>query len=50
MGAKTKRGAMIRVAAVGGMVGPALFGTILIALTVVQYDFMLGIGWHPTRR
>ncbi len=29
------------------MVGPILFATTLLALTLVQYDFMLGIGWQP---
>jgi Protein of unknown function (DUF998) len=27
--------------------GPILFTTILITLTVVEYNFMLGLGWHP---
>jgi Protein of unknown function (DUF998) len=27
--------------------GPILFGTVLIALTAIQYDFMRGLGWHP---
>jgi len=39
----------VRVAAVAGMVGPVLFATILLVLTVVHYDFMLGIGWRPLR-
>ena len=29
------------------MVGPILFGAILVVLTVVQYDFMVEIGWRP---
>lgn len=29
------------------MVGPALFALVVVALTVIQYDFMLGIGWRP---
>ncbi len=29
------------------MVGPVLFGTLLALLTALQYDFMIGIGWHP---
>jgi uncharacterized membrane protein YidH (DUF202 family) len=29
------------------MVGPVLFGTVLLALTALEYDFMLEIGWHP---
>jgi hypothetical protein len=38
---------IVRTAAVAGMVGPVLFATTLLALTVAQYDFMLGIGWRP---
>jgi hypothetical protein len=41
--------ATVKVAAVAGMVGPVLFATTLLALTVVQYDYMLGIGWRPLR-
>jgi hypothetical protein len=37
----------VRAAAVAGMVGPVLFATVLLALTVVQYDFLLGVGWRP---
>ena len=29
------------------MIGPILFGTVLLALSSLQYDFMLGIGWRP---
>ena len=29
------------------MVGPALFALVVVALTIAQYDFMLGIGWRP---
>ena len=39
--------AAIRAAAVAGMVGPVLFAGVLVALTLAQYDFMLGIGWRP---
>jgi Protein of unknown function (DUF998) len=38
---------MIITAAIAGMMGPALFGTVLLALSALQYDFMLGIGWRP---
>jgi len=38
---------IIRMAAVAGMIGPALFAVVLLVLTVIQYDFMLGIGWRP---
>ena len=41
--------AAIRVAALAGMVGPVLFAGVLFALTILQYDFMLGIGWQPLR-
>src|SRR3712207_9448911 len=34
-------------AAVAGTIGPVLFGIILLALSVLEYDFMLGIGWRP---
>jgi Protein of unknown function (DUF998) len=45
--AGTKQQTMVRVGAFAGMVGPILFGTVLVVLTVVQYDFMIGIGWRP---
>jgi hypothetical protein len=44
---ETKRRVIITVAALAGMVGPVLFGTVLLALTTLEYDFMLRIGWHP---
>jgi hypothetical protein len=31
-------------AAVAGTIGPVLFGSVLLALSVLEYDFMLGIG------
>ena len=37
----------VRGAAIAGIVGPALFALVVIALTAIQYDFMLGIGWQP---
>jgi hypothetical protein len=43
----TKRQTVIKVAAIAGTIGPVLFGSVLIALSVLEYDFMLGIGWHP---
>jgi hypothetical membrane protein len=27
--------------------GPIIFAIVLIALTIVQYDFMRRLGWHP---
>jgi Protein of unknown function (DUF998) len=38
---------IITAAAIAGMMGPALFGTVLLALSALEYDFMLGIGWRP---
>jgi hypothetical protein len=31
------------------MAGPTLFAAVLFALTAIQYDFLLGIGWQPLR-
>src|SRR5215207_6991167 len=45
--ADTKQWMMIKVGAFAGMVGPVLFGTILVMLTTVQYNFMVDIGWQP---
>lgn len=36
-----------RGAALGGVVGPLWLGGTFAALSVVQYDFMRGLGWHP---
>ena len=43
----TKQHITIRVGAFAGMVGPILFGVVLMVLTAVQYDFMIEIGWRP---
>ena len=40
---------MVKLAAVAGMIGPVLFMVVLLALTAIQYDFMIGIGWRPLR-
>jgi uncharacterized membrane protein YidH (DUF202 family) len=42
----TRRRTIITAALVG-MLGPVLFVTVLLALTALQYDFLLGIGWRP---
>jgi len=34
-------------AALAGTIGPLLFVSVLLALSVLEYDFMLGIGWRP---
>jgi hypothetical protein len=44
---ETKRRVIITAAAIAGMMGPALFGSVLLALSALEYSFMLGIGWQP---
>ena len=34
-------------AAVAGMLGPVLFGIVLLTLSALEYDLMLRIGWRP---
>lgn len=29
------------------LIGPALFAFVLTTLTIVEYDFLLSLGWHP---
>ena len=41
--------ALVRAAAIAGVVRPALFATVFVALTTVQYEFMIEIGWRPLR-
>jgi hypothetical membrane protein len=31
------------------LIGPVLFASVLISLTILQYDFMLSLGWHPIK-
>lgn len=38
---------LIRAAAIAGTIGPLVFGLSVAGLSVVQYDFMRGLGWHP---
>jgi hypothetical protein len=38
---------IITAAAIAGMMGPALFATVLLTLSALEYAFMLGIGWRP---
>src|SRR5215212_6894380 len=42
-----KRQTIIKLASLAGMIGSVLFGGVLIALSVLEYGFMLGIGWRP---
>ena len=39
----------IKLAARAGMIGPFIFGIVLISLTILKFDFLLSIGWHPFR-
>src|SRR6266702_4099004 len=38
---------LLKLAIFSGMVGPVLFGTVIIILTIIQYNFMLSLGWDP---
>jgi hypothetical protein len=29
------------------LLGPVLFAVVVAALTILQYDFLRGLGWHP---
>jgi Protein of unknown function (DUF998) len=42
-----EQGFAIKRAALAGMIGAPLFGLIVVGLTVLQYDFMIDLGWHP---
>src|SRR5829696_967853 len=35
----------MRLAALAGMIGPLLLGSVITLLTIVERDFMLSIGW-----
>lgn len=37
-----------RLVVVAGLVGPLLLGVAITALTLLQYDFMRSLRWHPT--
>jgi hypothetical protein len=36
-----------RLAALAGIIGPLLFGGVLLVLKVIEYDFMRSLGWEP---
>jgi hypothetical protein len=36
-----------KLAALGGIIGPIVFASMVTILTIVQYDFMCGLGWDP---
>lgn len=39
----------IKLAARAGMIGPFFFGIVLATLTILKYDFLISLGWHPLR-
>ena len=40
---------MIKLAARLGLIGPVLFGFIVTISTILKYDFLLSLGWHPLK-
>jgi uncharacterized protein DUF998 len=38
---------ILKLAVFAGIVGPILFGGVIILLTIVEYQFMLSLGWDP---
>jgi len=36
-----------QLAARAGMIGPFFFGVVLTTLTIVKYNFLISLGWHP---
>lgn len=42
-----KTNQITRLAVRAGTFGPSLFGLILLTLTIIQYDFLRGLGWDP---
>jgi len=37
----------MKLTALAGAIGPVLFAGVLVVLSVLEYDFLLGIGWRP---
>lgn len=40
---------MKRLGLLSGLIGPVLFLVMVTALTILKFDFLLGLGWHPLR-
>jgi len=36
-----------KAAILSGLIGPILFALVVTTLTIVKYDFLLSLGWHP---
>ena len=41
---------MRRVSAAAGILGPLLFGIVVVALSIAKYEFMRSLGWDPMLR
>ncbi|MCC6300098.1 MAG: DUF998 domain-containing protein [Anaerolineales bacterium] len=41
---------MIWLAARVGIIGPFLFATVVTLLTILKFDFLLSLGWHPIQK
>jgi hypothetical protein len=41
---------IVRRGAIAGIAGPLIFAAVVVILTVAEYDFLRGLGWHPIRR
>ena len=31
------------------LIGPILFATVITTLTIIKYDFLINLGWHPIK-
>jgi hypothetical protein len=38
---------LTKTASLAGIIGPSVFACVLLLLTVLEYDFMRGLGWSP---
>jgi hypothetical protein len=38
-----------KTAAISGLIGPILFAFVITTLTILKYDFLLSLGWHPLK-
>jgi Protein of unknown function (DUF998) len=36
-----------KAAIISGLIGPILFALVVTTLTIVKYNFLLSLGWHP---
>jgi len=38
---------MNRLGVISGLIGPIFFGLVVSVLTILNHDFLRGLGWHP---